>query len=430
VGLGSIPNSAKGIQEAENIASMVTSQLAANSFTWDWFNRMIGKDTSEKAKVLTGKEMLEEYKKHYFKQRRDNKNVDGSWYGDYRYIEPALTDLDKPLSLPLIRQIVDQTENNSATRVYLLNGLAAFLKYFGNTDYKEAIKDYKANNKPKPGKRDVPIDKRIIEVYKTGFIPAPKCPKKYFHGYPQWQFLYGLLATYGLRIHEAWNIANWDKPVTLKNGDWVTVDVNEDEEVSVQRDAGDMVIPAILDPNNEEYILCIKHATKTGYRMVMPLSPEGHNWIEEFNLLQPLNLPDMKNPLGRSGKDKTGYFWAKSTCDWFKRKKYGFKPHDLRHAYNHRGHFSDYKPVTLAHSMGHSLQMNSDNYLRHMSDTVKLQGMIESISKDKEKRDELEIIKSENKALKFQNQALENEIELLKTKLKMYEAIKESREQK
>jgi hypothetical protein len=285
VGLGAIPSSPKGIEEAERVASMVTNQLAANTFTWDWFNALIGKDTSEKIKVLTGKEILEEYKKHYFKQRKDNKSPETSWYSSCRHIEKVLADLDKPLSLLLIRQIVDLTENNSVTRTQTLNGLVGLLKYFDITDYKEVIKDYKANNKPKPGKRNVPSDARIIEVYETKFTPSTRCAQGYRYRYPQWQFLYGLLATYGLRIHEAWNIANWDKPVTIKNGDWVTVDINEDEEVSVQRNTGDVTISAILDPNNKDHILCIKHNTKTGYRMAAPLSPEGHNWIEEFNLL-------------------------------------------------------------------------------------------------------------------------------------------------
>jgi integrase len=340
VGLGAIPNSPKGIEEAERVASMVTNQLAANIFTWDWFNALIGKDTSEKIKVLTGKEILEEYKKHYFKQRKDNKSPETSWYSSCRHIEKVLADLDKPLSLLLIRQIVDLTENNSVTRTQTLNGLVGLLKYFDITDYKEVIKDYKANNKPKPGKRNVPSDARIIEVYETKFTSSTRCAQGYRYRYPQWQFLYGLLATYGLRIHEAWNIANWDKPVTIKNGDWVTVDINEDEEVSVQRNTGDVTISAILDPNNKDHILCIKHNTKTGYRMAAPLSPEGHNWIEEFNLLQPLNLPIVKNPLRRPGVGKGSYSCTSLTCRWFQRHQYNFKPHDLRHAYNHRGHLS------------------------------------------------------------------------------------------
>ncbi len=430
VGLGGISVSAKDIEEAEKIAQLVTGQLVANTFTWDWFNALIGKDVREKTEVLTCKEMVEVYKKHYFKQRKDNKNTEGDWYSSCRQTEKVLADLDKPLSLLLIRQIIELSKNNSQTRTQLLNGLVGFLKYFNITDYKEVIKDYKANNKPKRSKRNVPSDRRIIEVYETGFTPPTRCAQGYRYRYPQWQFLYGLLATYGLRIHEAWHIANWDKPVTIKNGDWVAVDDGEDDEILVQRQADDIVIPAILDPSNTIYILCIKHNTKTGYRMAAPLSPEGHNWIEEFNLLQSLNLPVIKNPLGRTGIGKGGYNCTSLACRWFKRHQYGFTPHDLRYAYNHRGHLLGYKPVTLAHSLGHSLQMNSDNYLRYMSDEVKLQGMIEGISKQQERRTKEEILRDEIEALKTKNQALETENKMLKAELLAYRTIEESRGQK
>lgn len=430
VGLGAIPVSAKGIEDAEKIAQLVTGHLTANAFNWDWFNRLIGKDTSEKAKVLTCREMIEEYKKHYFKERKNNKNINHDWYASCRQIEKILDNLDKPLSLPLIRQIIDLTENNTPSRTKLLNGLVGFLKYFDILDYKKIIKDYKASNKPKPSKRSVPNDNQIIKVYETGFTPHAKCTDRNRYRYPQWQFLFGLLATYGLRIHEAWHIANWDKPVTLKNGDWITVDINEDEEISVQRDAEDLIIPAILDPNNKKHILCIKHDTKTGYRMAMPLSPEGHNWMEEFNLLQPFNLPNIKNPLGIPGQNKGSFNCSDKTCKWFSKHQYGFTPHALRYACNHRGHHSGYNPKVLADSLGHSLQMNSDNYLRYMSDDVKLQGMIESISKDKERRSREEILESEIEVLKTELLAANDENELLKTKLKMYEAIEESRGQK
>ena len=74
--------------------------------------------------------------------------------------------------------------------------------------------------------------------------------------------------------------------------------------------------------------------------------------------------------------------------------------------------------------------MNSNNYLRHMSTEVKLQGMLDSISKDKESRSELDKANIEIKALKDKISHLENENEMLKTKLKMYEAIEDSRKQK
>ena len=425
-GLGAISVSASGIREAEKIAQMVTNQLTANSFTWEWYNKIIGKDTSEQAKQLTCKEMVEQYKKHYFKQRQDNKTPQNTWYISCRNIESILGSLNKPLSLSLIRQVVECTPNNSEVRRSTLNGLAVFLNYFDIADYKRVIKEYKANNKIKRKSRNVPSDDKIIEVYRTGFIPDENCRKDFRYRYPQWQFLFGLLATYGLRIHEAWNIANWDEPVTLKNGDWLTVDTDDDNIIKVQRSGEDLTIPAILDPTNENHILCIKHATKTGYRMAFPISPEGHNWIEEFNLLQPLNLPDIKEPLGRTGRGKTSYNCTKRTCTRFNEQKYGFTPHDLRHAYNQRGHYLGYNPKVLADSLGHSLTMNTTGYLRHTSDFTKLEGMITAIKKDNSKRSENELLKEENEALKAKNKALENEIELLKTKLQLNQTLKES----
>ena len=426
-GLGAIPMSAGGVAEAEKIAQLVTGQLVAGTFTWDWYNNLIGKDTSEQNKQLTCREMVEQYKKHYFKQRQGNKNPNKTWYASYRYLESILSNSDKPLTLPLIRQIVENTGNNTDTRKYTLNGLVSFLKYFDNTDYKNAIKDYKANNKPEAKSRNVPSDKRITEVYENGFVPKPRCNKKYLYRYPQWQFLFGLLATYGLRIHEAWNIANWDKPVTLKNGDWVTVDVDDDSTIEVQRSGEDLIIPAVIGAKDSEHILCIGHNTKTGFRMAMPLSPEGHNWLEEFNLLQPLNLPDIPNPLKRRSNGTASLSSTTKTCSWFLEHKYGFTPHDLRHAYNHRGHLMGYNPKTLADSLGHTITMNSNSYLRHMSLSVQLQGMQDAIQKEQNKRSENELLKEKVKDLEAQLKAAKDKIELLETKLQLNDTYQQSK---
>jgi hypothetical protein len=133
VGLGAIPLSVNGILEAEKIAQMVTNQLMAGTFTWDWFNGLIGKDTSEQNKQLTCVEIIESYKKHYYKQRQGNKNIDYSWYCDCRYIEETFKDKNCPLSLSIIRQTIDSTKNNSDPRSRVLNGLVGLLKFIGNS---------------------------------------------------------------------------------------------------------------------------------------------------------------------------------------------------------------------------------------------------------------------------------------------------------
>ena len=430
VGLGAIPLSPNGILEAEKIARLVTAQLVAGAFTWDWFNSLIGKHTSERNKQLTCKEMVEQFKEHFFKQRKDNTSPEKSWYLRCSALEDVLSTLNKPLSLSLIRQVIETKANNSTARGVTINGLVEFLKYHRNSDYKEVIKDYRANNKPKRKKSSVPNDATIIEVHKTGFVPKAKSNKRYQYRFPQWQFLFGLLATYGLRIHEAWHIANWDKPVTLKDGDWVIVNIDDETEESKQHSGKDLFVPAILDPNNEKHILCIKHDTKTGYRMAMPLSAEGHNWIEEFNLLQPLNLPDIKNPLSKGKKKEASFICSTVAARWFRRGNFSFTPHALRHAYNHRGHRTGISIGNLCQSLGHSIQMNTTTYTNSKSDSVKLQEMKDAISKEQKKRTKIELLREENKAFESELQAAQKEIELLKAKLKMYEAIEESKKQK
>ena len=426
-GIGGISVSAKGIDEAEKIAQLVTGQLVAGTFTWDWFNSLIGKDTSEQTKQLTRKEMVEQYEKHYFKQREGNKTAKASWYYECSHIHRVLCLENKPLSSQAIHQIVESSNNNSRHRARVLSGLTGFLRYHKIDDFNSIVEDYKSQNKPKRKKRNVPSEERIVEIYKKGFIPPNNAHRTWVHRYPQRQFLFGLLATYGLRIHEAWNIANWEKPVTLKDGDWVVVETDDDKEISIQRDNGDLIIPAILDPNNKDYLLCIKHSTKTGFRVAFPLSPTGQDWIKEFNLIQPLNLPDIPNPLGRIGKNETSYVCSAHLCRWFREHKYGFKPHDLRHAFNHRGHTQGINRTVLCQGLGHGKQMNETTYLNSMPQSSKVAALLDTMTKNKEERSENELLKEENQALKVENTALKQEIKLLKNKLNLNNTFKESK---
>ena len=200
---------------------------------------------------------------------------------------------------------------------------------------------------------------------------------------------------------------------------------NEDEEgrYIYEQWKGELTfIPAILDPENQDYLLCIGHETKTGYRVAFPISPSGHSrecsWIKEFNLVQPLNLPDLTNPLEYSSSGEGSRKCTKVTGGWFRERKYGFTAHALRHAYNIRGHKLGINQKILANSLGHSLQMNSNNYLKHEGDISKIQGIKQAIHVDTFKRSELERAKEEIAVLKA-------EVEKLRTKLAMYEAIKD-----
>jgi integrase len=408
-----------GIKEAEKIAELVTTQLSANNFTWEWFNALIGKKIeSEKEQKYICKNLIEEYKGYWFKENKKLKKPDSAWYLRFRYIEIVMSQSEEILSSEIVKEIISKTENGTRARTWLLQGLTHLLHYFDLVDYDRLIESYRVRNKPILKKRNVPSDERIKIVFRDGFIPHPRVGKKIVYRYNQWQFLYGLLATYGLRIHEAWNVANWDKPAILNRGDWLAIEENltGDEDKYKQYAGEKLLIPAILDPTNTDKILCIKHNTKTGYRMAIPISPRGENWIEEFNLIQPFNIPDLKNPLDTYG-GYGAYICSARTCRWFLRHNYGFTPHDLRHAYNHRGHELGYNPTLLSKSLGHSLEMNSTTYLKTMADSRSLDMMKEAIVKEQEKQSELERLRAENEYLKQENEKLKTENQLYQSLL-------------
>ncbi len=209
----------------------------------------------------------------------------------------------------------------------------------------------------------------------------------------------------------------------------------------------DQVIPAILDPENKDYLLCIGHKTKTGYRVAFPASLSGIgrdcDWIERFDIVQPMNLPDINNPLGHSKKSSTKNCTI-ATVQWFnppwlrqKNKRdntpnksnlrYGFTAHALRHAFNIRCHKLGVNQKILADSLGHGLEMNSRTYMRHEQSNSKIQGIKQGIVSFSNEQPETEKLKDRNRYLEDRVKHLETENQKLRTKLAMYEAIEQSR---
>jgi integrase len=407
----------QGILDAKRIATIISNQLAANQFSWEWFDGLLGKKV-ETEKVKTCHEMITEFKAHWFRENKSLKNPESSWYGRFKYLDKVLIDNQDGLNEKNIKATISETDNNTSIRASTLQALNLFLQYHRIKEFDELINGYQARNNPKPKAKHIPSDKEIKHVFDTGFNLDSIRQDKWKHRAEQWQFLYGLLAVYGLRIHEAWHIANWDKPVVLRKGDWVAVsfDVDAEEDKLEQYFDEECTIPAILDPANTSKVLCIKHGTKTGYRMAIPISPLGSDWLKEFELISEFNLPDVKNALKHHKLSSASC--TQRTCERFKRCNYGFTPHALRHAYNHRCHQLGINPTVIARSMGHSLQMNQTTYLNSMSQSRELEMIKDEIEKDKVKRDRINELEDEVKALKREN-------ERLRTELKMYEALKQ-----
>ncbi len=242
-----------------------------------------------------------------------------------------------------------------------------------------------------------------------------KKPKSYDLGLRyKWAFL--VLATYGSRIHELSHVANWTIPVTLKAGDWVSLsngdklgadDEGKDDTLAdFEQLASDQIIPAWNDTAipNEARVLAIKADTKTGFRLAVPLSPVGQDWVQM--LLDSIHgelhsdwggCPVRENGLNLSkdgncnlftdrmvsyistgatpentavAKNEQRILWEEVFgANW---PKYKFSAHKLRHAWNHRAHAQGLPVSLIAQSLGHRIATNLSTYFKNKPDEAEM----------------------------------------------------------
>lgn len=411
----------EGVSKAEKIAEKVIKALEVGAYSDSWLHiEVLAK--SNKVKALESSiatevschEIITKYKQHFFRQRVNNRTPNSLWNQHLGiHAEPILLNTVSQLNKHILEEIINKTANNSQSRQRLLNGLTNLLDYWEIKDYERLINRYKDENKILKKIKYVPNELEIEYKYHNLFVPKRFCKRDLTESYEKAQFLYGLLAVYGLRVHEAWFIANWDNSVTLKNGDWVCTLASPSKSSDVYEEWVDkeLFIPAILDPLNDFKLLCIKTGTKTGFRTAMPLSPIGKDWLKEFDLIKPLNLPNWSNALGRDGNDS--YNCTKQTDATFKRLNIGFTPHALRHAYNHRGHSQNLNLTALSNSLGHSIKQNTSTYLRNMAQSTKVEILKKTMEDALDAQSSLdkalariEELEAENSALKLENQKL------------------------
>lgn len=105
------PANKQGVSNAERLAMMVTNQLVANQFSWDWFDALLGRSPDERKQ--TAKEQLEKFKVNWYKDNEDLKFPDASWRLGYQHLEKVLAKVDEQIAVEHIHQIVQNTPPNT-----------------------------------------------------------------------------------------------------------------------------------------------------------------------------------------------------------------------------------------------------------------------------------------------------------------------------
>jgi integrase len=275
-----------GIKTAEAEARKVGALVDCGEFDWLPYIKEI------EAPPLLVSDWVKKFEIDYFTRRERNPKSETTWVTNYQTVFRHIP--DQPLTPELIRAMILSTKPDTRNRQRYFLALSALAKL---AQIQVDIGGLAGNYSPKRVQaRDLPTDQAIAEIFY-------KIPNK------EWQWVYGMLATYGLRPHEIFHL-------NLEH----------------------MPILEVLKP------------TKTGERKIWACYPE---WVTEFDLINP-KIPQV------SGKNNTDIGSRVSKA--FKRYDIPFNPYTLRHCWAVRTLEFGLADSLAAQQMGHSVQMHNDVY--------------------------------------------------------------------
>jgi integrase len=169
---------------------------------------------------------------------------------------------------------------------------------------------YRGKYSPRhPQPRDIPDDDLILECFEQITNPG-------------WRWIYGIIATYGLRPHEVFHL-NYE---AIADGDVV---------IQVQRE------------------------TKTGAREVWPFHPE---WVSDFGLVR-VQLPNVN-------LNKSNIRLGEACSHYFGDFGLPFKLYDMRHRWAIRTLEYGLDHGLAAQQMGHSREIHDRIYHRWISRAI------------------------------------------------------------
>ena len=380
--------SRKKIYEASR---RITQALKFNQFSrnpidfWDWLDYDVLGKPKPGNEVFNIGDLVDSYKAYWIKSNNDKKHPEERYHklrGQYLDKLPR----DKDLSGKIIEDYLISLLDNYSLRLAITT-IKDWLSYHRLFDtYQANVNCRKCTGKDAKEKSTyTPNDEQIIRVYEQGFLlvmrDGRRKPERLIKATQAYQFIYGIMATYGIRAHEFFHVMNWHDPVDISCSEWLQVDAESNDasndeygSSTVQFDTN-RVIPAFFDPANEHPFLVIGDDTKTGKRLAVPLSPKSDNWVERFHLKDGLKLPDIKNPTniyncgnskGSLGVVRRLGASQRSAIRWDLTDVPPFSSHKLRHAYTHRGRCLGFNPWKLAQSQGHTLTTAENVYAKNL----------------------------------------------------------------
>ena len=304
-----------GLEEAKKKLQLINLQLELNQF--DWINWISNTNIKETINDFEFPNKLNQFEEFFFKERKNeylSSTRKTTWRSSYKPYLKRILNIHNDHNNKNIEEIFQKTlesyKEGSRSRKQCatsLSVLAKFLEIKLPEDWKLNSKGYGLN---KAGFRDLPSDDEIEKLWE-------KIPNR------SWKFVFGLMATYGLRNHEVFF-----------------------SDLSSLTNFGDKIIRVLP-------------TTKTGEHQIWPFHPE---WVEKFELSKIGENPELLPNVNRDLKTTTLQNIGKKITDQFKRYSLQIKPYDLRHAWAVRTIFYDLPDTVAARMMGHSVSLHTQTY--------------------------------------------------------------------
>jgi integrase len=305
-----LPADLVGLRQAEQQAKILCAQLIQNTFQHP--TDLISSNSYTDHSLIGA---IARFEAHFWQTRGSSaqstwKTAYAPYLGKLRAIATTnivLTDSE------LIYQTILATAPDTRSRQICCTALKSFAEFI-NLDLSFDLPKLSGKYSYKSLKpRQLPDDQTILQSY--NLIPNPK-----------WQFVYGIMATFGLRNHEVF--------------------FSDYANLTTQL-------------NNQKATVTVQSCTKTGAHEVWAFRPE---WIDLFDLRSP-RLPPLNTDLDTTTLQKIGQLVTRQ----FQRYHVPFSPYNLRHAWAVRTIHFGLPDAIAAQMMGHSIAVHTQTYHRWLS---------------------------------------------------------------
>ena len=354
-----IPFSFDGLNTAEEEANELGKLIARKQFYWT--DKYLGK-TRIKANLQNISDLIINFEQNTF--------------NSYLYIAQKHLPKDKLAINANFIEAVQSCSSSDSVKNELIKVIRVLCKCSG-LEVPE-LNNFKIQPTAKR-KRDIPTDLEIEKEYLRFQNYALNRPTKLINredrnNWKLWRWVYGMLATYGLRPLEI-----FVKP----DLDWW---LSSDNTMNTWR-------------VNEE--------CKTGDREALPLYPR---WIESFNLKNDQEAIELlKTKIADKITSKQINAVRHGTDRWFRFVEIPFQPYDLRHAWAIRAHLMGIPIKAAADNLGHSVNMHTSIYQKWFSlenRNVAIEEAIKKKSKVEDLQDIVIRLEQENERLRIDNERL------------------------